>query len=325
MYKDVNINKVIIIGGGCAGLTAAIYCGRAELNPLLFADSYDNKGGLLVKTSQVENFPGYPSGINGYDLITNMEEQAIHYNTKIINSRIKQINQINQIDEEFEGKKIFHLIDTENNEYYSETIIICTGSRPNKLGLHDEDKYWTHGISSCAVCDGALYKNKSIVVVGGGDSAMEEALFLTKFSNVLLIHRKKEFRASKIMQNRVLNNPRIKVYYNCIIEKLIGEDQLTSIDCYNTETNNKFNIKVDGLFYGLGLKPNTELFQGLVSIDNDGYIICENDKYETMTSMNGVFCAGDVHDRKYRQAIVAAGDGCKAALDVVQYLSVINS
>jgi len=306
-------HKVVIIGAGCAGLTAAIYCGRAELQPVLFADNLEDKGGLLVKTSQVENFPSYPDGIDGYDLIMNMEKQAINYGTIVINSRISKINF---------NTRPFHLVDTDSNEYLADTVIICTGSRPNKLGMENENRFWTNGISSCAVCDGALYKNKKIVVVGGGDSAMEECLFLTKFSDVLLIHRQNKFRASKIMQNRVIKHPKIKICYDTVIEKLDGDSKLSSIVCKNVKTGETFTLQVDGLFYGLGLKPNSELFSQSLMTDSDGYIICRiNDKYETMTSVPGVFVAGDVHDRKYRQAIVASGDGCRAALDVINYLT----
>ena len=310
-----NIHKVCIIGGGCAGLSAGIYCSRANLNPIIFTGDYDEKGGLLMKTSIVENYPGYLE-INGYELIENMENQAIKHGAKVINRLIKNIN-IN--------KNPFELIDSENDIYYSETIIIATGSKPNKLNLPLEDKFWANGISSCAVCDGALFRNKKIVVIGGGDSAMEEALFLTKFSEVKLIHRRDKFRASKIMQERVLSNPKIKIIYNSIITELHGNNSLESITIKNLLTNEITNLEVDGLFYGLGLTPNTELFQrrrqNLVDMDQNGYIVCNHPYYSTMTSIPGIFVAGDAHDKIYKQAIVAAGEGCKAALDVDRYLN----
>lgn len=308
------IYNVVIIGGGCSGLTAAIYCGRALLKPVVFADSLEDKGGLLVKTSIVENFPGFPDGINGFDLVDNMEQQAIKYGTKIINEKIEKVDF---------SKKPFILIDTNGNISEADSVIICTGSKPNKLGLKNEDRLWSRGISSCAVCDGAIYFNKKIVVVGGGDSAMEEALFLTKFSRVTIIHRGDKFKASRIMSERVLDNPKISIIYNTIIEELNGDTFLESIICRNVLTGQKSDILVNGLFYGLGLSPNTKLFNGQIEMDSDNYIIRyrhPDGKYKTMTSIEGVFVAGDATDKKYRQAIVACGDGCKAALDVEKYL-----
>lgn len=310
------IHKVIIIGGGCAGLTAAIYCARAQLNPILFVGDYGEKGGLLMKTSKVENYPGFPYGVDGYQLMTDMENQAINFGTQIINDEISSVDFTN---------RPFKLVDRKGTGYLAESIIICTGSKPNKLGIKNEDKFWTNGISSCAVCDGALYRDKKIVVVGGGDSAMEEALFLTKFSNVTLVHRGVEFRASKIMQERVLNNPKIEICYNTIIEKLYKNSNdptyLGGISLKNTVGNSIRKMKVDGLFYGLGLKPSSDIFKDKLEMDDDGYIKVIPSKYETMTSISGVFVAGDVHDKKYRQAVIACGDGCKAALDVEAYLN----
>ena len=305
-------HKVIIIGGGCAGLSAAIYCARAELNPLLFAGNLEDKGGLLVKTSIVENYPAFPDGILGSDLVDCMEQQAIKYGTEIID---RDIIRVNFSDESF------IIEDDDGKTYSTQTVIIATGSKPNKLGLENENKLWSNGISSCAVCDGALYKNKKIVVVGGGDSALEEALFLTKFSDVILIHRRDTFRASKVMQKRALENPKIKIIYDTVISKLNGEKCLESIITKNLKTNEEIELKVDGLFYGLGLTPNTYLFKGILDMDSEGYIIKKPiHNLETMTSIAGVFVAGDASDKIYRQAIVAAGDGCKAALDVNNYL-----
>jgi thioredoxin reductase (NADPH) len=304
--------KVIIIGAGCAGLTAAIYAARAELNPIIFAGNLEEKGGLLTKTSVVENYPGFPDGILGYDLITNMEKQAIKYGTVVIDSEITKIDL---------SQKPYTVTDDTGIIYKTHSIIIATGSKPNRLGLEDEDKYWSKGISSCAVCDGALYRNKKIVVVGGGDSSLEEALFLTKFSDVTLIHRRDSFRASKIMQKRVLEHPKVTIIYDTIIEKFEGTDKLKSIICKNIKTNEKTIIEVDGLFYGLGLKPNTKLFENIINMDQDNYIIpVKHHKYETMTSVEGVFVAGDAHDKEYRQAIVASAEGCMAAMDVNNYL-----
>jgi thioredoxin reductase (NADPH) len=308
------IHNVAIIGGGCAGLTAAIYCARSLLVPIVFADNLENKGGLLVKTSIVENYPGFPNGINGYDLIFNMERQAIEYGAIIIDEKIVSVNFLS---------KPFSLIDSNGKKYEVNSVIICTGSRPNKLNIKNEDALWTKGISSCAVCDGALYRDKKIMIIGGGDSAMEEALFLTKFSNVILVHRRNEFRASKVMRERVLSNPKITIIYDTVVNELIGNSSLSAVILLNIKTGKKTKIEVDGLFYGLGLNPNTELFKDQIDRDNDGYIVRyrhSHGKFKTMTSIEGVFVAGDATDKKYRQAVVACGDGCKAALDVEKYL-----
>lgn len=315
--KENRICGVAIIGGGCAGLTAALYCARAELKPFIFTGSLQDKGGLLVKTSVVENYPGFPDGILGYDLITGMETQAVKFGATVINS------QIESIDLEANPKK---LVDSDGLVYYAAAVIIATGSTPNKLGLNNENELWSKGISSCAVCDGALYKKKKIIVVGGGDSAMEEAAFLTKFSDVTLIHRGESFRASKAMQNKVLNNERIKILYNTVITKLNGTEFIESITCQNIKTKETFDLKVDGLFYGLGLKPNSHLFKGLLQLDSENYILKgeNNEHFTTMTSIDGVFVAGDVHDKIYRQAIVACGDGCRAAMDSIKWCEKYN-
>jgi thioredoxin reductase (NADPH) len=304
--------KVIIIGGGCAGLSAAIYCARAELNPIVFAGDLEDKGGLLVKTSIVENYPGFADGILGYDLVTQMEEQATKQGARVINRQIVRVDL---------SQRPFTLVDSDNQVYTTMALIVATGSQPNKLGLVDEAKFWSRGISSCAVCDGALFKNKNIVVVGGGDSAMEEALFLTKFSRVTLIHRRDTFRASKVLQKRVLEHPKIRIIYNTVITELHGTHHLTAITLRNVVTSETSKLPVDGLFYGLGLTPNTQLFAGQLERDADGYIRHVSSEYETMTSVPGVFVAGDAQDKVYRQAVVAAGDGCKSALDVNAYLN----
>lgn len=311
------VHNLIIIGAGCAGLTCALYAARSELMPLLFSGSLENKGGLLTKTSIVENFPGFPNGIIGFDLIQNMEQQAIKYGTTIVDSEITKL--------EMAKNNIFILYDSVGKKYYTHTVVIATGSTPNKLNLLNEDKYWGHGISSCAVCDGALYKNKQIMVIGGGDSALEEALFLTKFSKVTLVHRRQEFRASKIMQNRVFSNPNINVIYNTVVSEIMGsETDLNFVVLENVITHEKTKMQVDGLFYGLGLQPNTLMFKKLMLMDLDGYIlraIGTNYIYETMTSVPGIFVVGDASDKHYRQAVVAAGDGCKGAMDVFNYLN----
>jgi thioredoxin reductase (NADPH) len=325
------VHNVVIIGGGCAGLTAALYAARAELNPLVFVGDFQNKGGLLVKTSVVENYPGFPDGINGSDLIANMEKQAIHCGAQISNETIMAVCR-----NEVEGG--FVLFDSDGTTYLTKSIIIATGSNPNKLHLPNEDIYWGKGISSCAVCDGALYKNQKIVVIGGGDSAMEEALFLTKFSDVTLIHRKDNFRASAVMQKRVLEHKKITIIYNTCVTELIGttpteddvlnEPELTGIVCTSVVDGSTMNIDMTGggLFYGLGLTPNVTLFTSDKPIQlkmDAGHIAQFSDNSigsNTSTSEEGIFVAGDASDKIYRQAIVACGDGCKAAMDVIAFL-----
>ena len=306
-------SKVIIIGAGCAGLTAAIYCARAELKPIVFAGSFEHKGGLLMKTSIVENYPGFSEGVWGADLVQSMEKQALLVGSLIIDRDVVSIDV---------SSRPFSVTDDAGDTYQADSIIIAVGSSPNKLGLPDEDRLWGKGISSCAVCDGALYRNKKIVVVGGGDSAIEEALFLTKFSDVILIHRRDTLRASKIMQKRLFENPRIRVLFNHVIKSFCGSNKLESITIENVVTNEQDNIPVNGLFYGLGLTPNTDIFKGIVDMDSDGYIIKKPyPNYETMASVEGIFVAGDANDRIYRQAVIACGDGCKAAMDANNYLS----
>lgn len=303
------IYDLCIIGGGPCGLTAALYAIRAGLKTVLFCGNLEMKGGLLTKTSIVENFPGFPDGILGFDLIENIEKQCEKQGLITIEKVITKVN-FSEI------KGYTHALKTEDGvEYSCKSVLIATGSTPNKLRLPNEDNLWAKGISSCAVCDAPLYKNKKIVVVGGGDSAMEEALYLSKISEVLLIHRGTSFRASKVMQERVFANERIKVSYNTKIIKLIGKDKLESIDIMiGAEVS---NIPVDGLFYGLGLKPNSSLFvKSGLRMNSTGHI--EHDDFQT--NIDGVFVSGDVTDEKYRQAITAAGDGCKAALEIIQYL-----
>lgn len=309
----MSIQNVIIIGGGCAGLTAAIYSGRAGHNPLVFAGNLDEKGGLLTKTSFVENYPGFAEPIIGFDLMDAMEKQAIKCGATIIDSIIESVD--------FSSKP-FKLIDDNKMEYFAKSVIIATGSKPNRLYLDNESTYWGAGISSCAVCDGALYKGKKIICVGGGDSAMEMANFLTKFSDVTIIHRNEHFAASKALMMKTLENKKITIITNTIITDVIGNNRLESIKIKNILTSEEKEMNVNGLFYAIGLIPTTKIFKGQIDIDNAGYIFTsKHPMYTTMTSQEGVFVAGDAHDKIYRQAVVAAGDGCRAALDVDNYLS----
>lgn len=322
---ELVIFNTIIIGGGVAGLTAGLYAARADLNPLIFAGDYSDKGGLLVKTSVVENYPGFIDGILGADLIFNMEAQAKRFGAVVIDKSVTKVSSISASSPKllFCNKlQIFEITDDEGKKYLTQTVIIATGSKPNKLGLPKEDEFWGKGISSCATCDGSLFKKKRIIVVGGGDTAAEEATFLTKFSDVLLIHRRDSLRASAIMQKRVFDNPKIKVMFNNRIKELIGNDEgLTEVLVENVVTLEEISLPVDGLFYGLGLTPNVKLFEGLIDID-DGHIKLPGiSKYHTATSLEGIFVAGDVSDKIYRQAVVAASAGCQAAMDVTSYLA----
>ena len=279
----------------------------------MFTGPLSDKGGLLVKTSVVENYPGWEEGINGFDLVQQMEKQASKYGAKIRDTAVVSVD--------FSDPTLKRVADDTGVVFKAKAVIICTGSNPNKLGLDREDIFWGKGISSCAVCDGALFKRKRIIVVGGGDSAMEEAQFLTKFSNVLLLHRGDKFRASKVMQARVLANDKVTVQLNSVIRKLHGVDYLEKVEVENLQTGQRDVISVDGLFYGLGLKPNTSLFRDKILLDNDGYVVTVPDGHlQTCTSVKGVFVAGDAHDKIYRQAVVAAGDGCRAAMDVITWL-----
>lgn len=309
--------SVAIIGGGVAGLTACLYLARAGISPYHYVGD-ENQGGLLTKTSIVENYPGFPDGILGYDLIENMEKQCAEYPVKRYESKVLHVDHVGDV---------FTVHDSHGNAHTHKAIIIATGSTPRRLGLAGEDDLWAHGISSCAVCDGALYKRKKIVVVGGGDTACEEALFLTKFSDVTLIHRRGALRASKIMAQRVLNHPKITILWNHVVVELI--DSVTSYDgskrvliavvIEDVNSHERKEMLVDGLFYGLGLVPNSFEFTNLVPMDSDGFIIKLPDSSKTCTP--GVFVAGDVADRRYKQAITAAGSGCMAALDALEYLS----
>jgi thioredoxin reductase (NADPH) len=306
--------SVAIIGAGCAGLTAALYTARANLNPIIFTGQLETKGGLLMKTSLVENYPGFAHGVQGYDLMSQIEAQVQAYPVSWIDESVIQLDRDDETDE-------FILLDSQHQFYRCKSVILAMGSSPVKLGLANEERYWSKGISSCAVCDGALYKNKRIVVVGGGDTAMEEALFLTKFSDVVLIHRRDTFRASAIMQHRVTSHPRIQLWLNTVVVALHGNDKrLTSITCENVITQEQTTIPVDGLFYGLGLIPNTQWLPEWIPKDADGYL--HHVPYGTHSqTIPGLFIAGDVGDRVYKQAIVAAGEGCKSALDVIKYLN----
>ena len=302
-----SVQKVIIIGSGPAGYTAALYAARANLAPIVFAGSLN--GGQLMGTTDVENYPGFPSGVMGPDLMEAFRAQAEHHGAEI---RYEDVTRVDFTQHPF-------LVVTEDEELRAHTVIIATGASALWLGLESETKLRGHGVSSCATCDGAFFRNKELAVVGGGDTAMEEATFLTRFaSKVTVIHRRDSLRASKAMQARAMSNPKISFIWDTAVEEVHGEGAVTGLTLRNLKTGERSELPVQGLFVAIGHHPNTELFRGAIAIDAAGYIVVQGQT--SATSVPGVFAAGDVHDTRYKQAVTAAGAGCKAALDAEKYL-----
>ena len=298
---------VIIIGAGPAGYTAGIYCSRARHDTLIISGLLP--GGQLMNTTDVENYPGFDEGIMGPDLMLTMRKQAERMNTTIIDDVVVNVD--------FRAKPFKVL--TGSEEYEAKAVIVCTGATPRKIGIEGEQTFSGKGVSYCATCDGAFFRNQDIAVVGGGDTCMEEATFLTKFaSKVHIIHRRDTFRASKIMQDRALNNENIEVHWNSVIEDIKGDQKVQQIILKDTKTGENKTLEMGGVFVAIGHEPNTELFKNQLEMDENGYII---QKQNTETSVKGVFTAGDVHDHRYRQAVTAAGFGCMSAIDVDKYLS----
>jgi thioredoxin reductase (NADPH) len=302
------MRDVIIVGSGCAGNTAALYTARANLKPLVVAGH--EPGGQLSLTTLVENFPGFPEGIEGPALVENIKKQAEHFGAEYLHGSVVAADL---------SKRPFRLkIDNEWQE--ARTVIIASGASARWLNLPNEQKLIGHGVSSCATCDGFFYRGKQIMVIGGGDSAMEEANFLTRFGQeVALVHRRDSFRASKIMLERARNNPKIKFILNTVVEDISDPDKklVTSVKLRNLKTGETWERNVDGFFVAIGHIPNTKPFEGQIELDPDGYVIS---KGGSRTSVTGVFHAGDVQDRAYRQAITAAGAGCMAALEAERFL-----
>ena len=303
-----DINNVIIIGSGPAGYTAAIYAARANLKPILVSGF--QPGGQLTITTDVENYPGYEDPIQGPWLMEQMQKQAAHVGTEIINSQVTEV---------FLNEKIKKLNLDNGKTLNTKTVIISTGAQARWLGLENEAKFQGHGLSACATCDGFFFKDKEVAVIGGGNSAAEEALFLTKFATkVYLVHRRDKLRAEKILQDRLKQNSKIEFIWNSEVTKFNGNDDLESIDLLNKQKDKISNLKIDGVFIAIGHDPATQLFKGQLKMDEGGYIITDPDS--TKTSIEGVFAAGDVKDKIYRQAVTAAGMGCMAALEVEKYL-----
>ena len=301
------MHDVIIIGAGPAGYTAGIYCARARHDTLLISGILP--GGQLMNTTDVENYPGFSDGIMGPDLMTVMRKQTEKMGTKIIDDEVTSVD--------FKNNPL--KVKTASEEFEARAVIVCTGANPRKIGLDGEQTFAGKGVSYCATCDGAFFRDQELIVVGGGDSDMEEAIFLTKFGSVVhIVHRKGEFRASKIMQERALSNEKIKIHFNSTVKEIHGDQKFQQVVLNNTETNEDKILEAGGLFIAIGHEPNSTIFQDQIELDENGYIIIKNN---TETSVTGVFCAGDVHDHRYRQAVTAAGFGCMAAIDVDKYLS----
>lgn len=302
------IYNVIIIGSGSAGLTAAIYTARADLDPLLIEGSLP--GGQLSTTTDVENYPGFSNGIQGPELMEEMRKQAERFGTKIVFGDVRKV----------ELKKKPFEIHTDKKIYKSKTVIIASGASARLLDLEAEKKYMGKGVSTCATCDGSFYRGKEIIVVGGGDSAMEESTFLTKFaSKVYLIHRRKTFRASKIMQDRAFANAKIEILYNHTVLDILGDGEgVTGAMLKDVESEEVRELKIGGIFLAIGHIPNSKLFEGQITLDQKGYIVTT--PKTTETNIPGVFACGDVQDHRYRQAVTAAGTGCMAALDAERFL-----
>ena len=303
--------NTIIIGSGPAGYTAAIYAARADLNPIIYTGL--EPGGQLTTTTEVDNFPGYPNGVDGPTMMNELKEQAERFGTKV------EIDFISKVDFSKERGGIHKLYTQNGDEIRSKTVIISTGASAKYLGLPSEKRLIGGGVSACAVCDGFFYKNQDVAIVGGGDTAIEEATYLAKIcSKVTMLVRKDHFRASKAMQNRLANFDNIEVLFNHEIEEVIGESVVEGIKIKNNLNSEESVLKITGLFIAIGHTPNTDIFKGLVEMDDSGYII--TDKTSTKTNIHGVFAAGDVQDKDYRQAVTAAGTGCMAALDAERYL-----
>ena len=301
------MRNVVIIGSGPAGLTAAIYAARADLKPILIEGS--EPGGQLTLTTMVDNYPGFPDGVMGPQLMEDMKKQAQRFGAEILTGYVDRVEL---------GESPFRVF-VDKQEFEAETIIISTGSTAKLIGLDNERRLMGHGVSTCATCDGFFFRDKKIAVVGGGDSAMEESTFLTKFaSDVALIHRRDEFRASKIMQDHALGNEKINVLYSTVVEDVLGDDAVTGVRVRNVKDDTTSEIDLDGVFVAIGHNPNTSIFRDQIDLDDNGYVVTVPGS--TRTSLPGVFACGDVQDPIFKQAITAAGSGCMAALEAEKYI-----
>jgi thioredoxin reductase (NADPH) len=311
------VRNLIIIGSGPSGYTAALYAARANLKPLVIEGV--QSGGALMTTTEVENFPGHPDGIMGPELMDNMRKQAEKFGAEFITDDVTRVELTEKPTEAgTEGLKTVYVGE---KEYFARAVILSTGSAWRPLGVPGEQELLGHGVSSCATCDGFFFRNHNIVVVGGGDSAMEEATFLTRFAEtVTIVHRRDSFRASKVMQQRTLNNPKIKVEWDSTVEEILGDDgKVSGARVKNVKTGESKVLDVTGVFVAIGHDPRSELFKGQVELDDEGYV--KVDHPSTRTNISGVFAAGDLVDHTYRQAITASGTGCAAALDAERFIA----
>ncbi|NWF89214.1 MAG: thioredoxin-disulfide reductase [Ignavibacteriaceae bacterium] len=312
MSEKINHHKVIIIGSGPAGFTAALYTGRANLNPLIFEGI--QPGGQLTITTEIENYPGFEHGIQGPELMDIMRKQVHRFGAKSLYQEVTAVD----------FSKHPFVLKSYDEVFIADAVIVATGASARLLGIESEKKFMGYGVSACATCDGFFFRNQRILVVGGGDTAMEEANYLTKFaSEVTIIHRREEFRASKIMLDRAKKNPKIKFLMNKVVKEVVGKEEdgkktMTGVILEDTKNHSTSQFNAEGLFIAIGHKPNTELFKGILDMDETGYLILKPGS--SYTNIEGVFAAGDVADHKYRQAITAAGSGCMAAIDAERWL-----
>jgi thioredoxin reductase (NADPH) len=306
-------HHVVIVGSGPAGLTAAIYAARANLHPLVIegepSSTSDQPGGQLMLTTDVENFPGFPDGIMGPELMAKFREQALRFGAEFLTEKVTAIDF---------SERPFKL-SVRERQFTADAVIVSTGAQSLMLGLEAESRLLGYGLSTCATCDGFFFRGQEIAVAGGGDSAVEEATFLTKFaSKVTMIHRRDTLRASKIMQDRALNNPKIEILWNTVVDDLVGDSKLEGAVVRNVVTGEVSNLPVTGLFVAIGHRPNTDLFKGVLDMEDNGYLITQPGS--SLTNIPGIFACGDVQDHTYRQAITAAGSGCMAAIDCERWL-----
>ncbi len=301
-------SKVVIIGSGPAGLTAALYAARANLEPLVIRGL--QPGGLIATTSEVENYPGFVEGIGGFELADNMEKQAARFGARYMDAIVERVDL---------SQRPFRIFPDSGEEVTADALIISTGASPRKLGVPGEERLANRGVSYCATCDGFFFRGKKVVVVGGGNSALDEGLFLTRYvSELMIVHRRDALRADPILQERAFSNPKVSFIWNSVVEEILGDDKVTGVRVRNLKTGDVSVIETDGVFPYIGHIPNTSLFKGQLELDENGYIVAD---HRTRTALPGVFAAGDVVDHIYRQAITAAGEGCKAAMEATWFLS----
>jgi len=301
-------NKVVIIGSGPAGLTAALYAARANLEPLVVRGL--QPGGLIATTAEVENYPGFVESIGGFELADNMEKQAARFGARFLDTLVTRVDA---------GQRPFVLTTDDGQQLTADTLIVSTGASPRKLGVPGEERLANRGVSYCATCDGFFFRGKKVVVVGGGNSALDEGLFLTRYvSELIIVHRRDALRADPILQERAFSNEKIRFIWDSTVEEILGEDRVSAVRIRNLKTGETSELAADGVFPYIGHVPNTKLFEGILTLDAGGYIVTDG---RQRTNVPGIFAAGDVVDHIYRQAITAAGEGCKAAMEATWYLA----